>query len=172
MSAVLSDPLWPLVATLAATVDEVLTEYDAATCRTFVAPGAAAPWDVCCSCDRDHEGQAWVAVQQVAPTGPFPAQSTQPLRCRPADYLAQIVVGVLRCATTVDDAGNVPTVDQLTDEAVKVSRDRTLIRYAVLCRWAEDADLLPGRLVLGPWQPLGPQGGCVGGQTSLTIAVS
>lgn len=171
MTSALADPLWPFLVTLTSALDEVLEEYGAATCRTFIAPGASAPWDVCCSCSREHEGQAWVAVQRYAPAGTFPSEALLPLRCGPDQYVASIDVGVLRCASTVDDAGNVPTVDQWTEEALKVSRDRTLVQYALLCRFAEEADLYPGGIALGGWVPLGPQGGCVGGQTSVSVAV-
>lgn len=169
MSA-LADPVWPLLVTLTATLDEVLNEYDAGTCRTFVAPGSAPPWDVCCRCDKDHEGQAWVAVQRYFPTVTFPGEAAAPLRCKPDQYGVTLNIGVLRCASTIDDAGNVPSVDLLMDEALKVSRDRTLVQYALLCRFAEDADLYPGQIALGAWTPLGPQGGCVGGLTTVTIA--
>lgn len=169
MTAQLADPLWPFLAVLTATLDEVLDEFDAATCRTFVAPGASAVWDVCCPCARDAEGQAWVAVQSYGPSDTFPNLSNAPLRCKPDQYVATVDVGVLRCASTVDDAGNAPSSDLLIEEAQKVSRDRTLVQYALLCRFAEEADLYPGEIALGTWVPLGPQGGCVGGQTTVSF---
>lgn len=164
----LADPLWDLLASLAETVDDTLIAAGAAVCRMYIAPGESATWDVCCECDVDHEGQAWVAVQRYYPVRAFPAPDG-PLRCRPEAYAADLAVGVLRCASTVDEGGDPPSGQTLTLEAAKVSRDRTLLHDAVLCQWP--ADLLPGGLQLRGWRPLGPQGGCVGGLLEISVAV-
>lgn len=163
-----ADPLWTLVSSLRDEVDAALTEYDAAVCRTFVAPGSTAVWDVCCECQPGVEGQAWVAVQQVVPARPFPTPEGA-LRCAPEQYAAELAVGVLRCAATQDESGAPPSAATLTGEAAKISRDRTILHDVVLCRWA--GELLPGGLTIRGWSPLGPQGGCVGGLLEITVAV-
>lgn len=163
------DPLWPLLSSLLQETAAVFDDYGAGVCRAFVSPGETPAWDVCCPCDSDREGQLWVAVQRFFPVRSFPSQEGA-LRCRPEAYAAEITMGALRCAATVDESGEPPSGETLTLEAAKVSRDRVLMQDALLCRWP--ADLLPGGLVLRGWRPLGPQGGCVGGLWEATIAVS
>lgn len=140
----------------------------APVCRSFVAPGASAPWDTCCECDVG-EGQAWVLASRVFPVDPFPNQDVSAQRCKPREYAANVTAGVLRCAHTVDDQGVPPDPEVVTADAVKVGRDRTAVLDAIVCHVAGDE---PGTFQVGDWTPLGPQGGCVGGQWTMTVAVS
>ena len=152
-----------------ACLEERLEVY-APTCRTFVAPGGPPAWDACGSVDGEREGQAWVQVAQVFPSDQFPTQQTGPMRCPPSGYGVQLAVGVLRCAAVMDEQGHPPGSDHLNDDARKVARDRALVRDALRCCYLDDAD--PGTYVLGAWTPLGPQGGCVGGTTAITLALA
>lgn len=154
-------------AALLGAVTNRLDGYDAPVCRSFVAPGASAPWDVCCECAAG-EGQAWVAIERVYPADPFPSQDSGAQRCHPAEYGVELVAGVLRCAHTVDDRGHPPDAGVVTGDADKVGFDRAVVREAILCDFAGDAD--PGTFRLGAWTPLGPSGGCVGGAWRLTAA--
>lgn len=145
-----------------------LTDAGVPAARVFLEPGATAVWDTCCI-DDGREGQLWVATTQVYPATGQLTPDTQPVRCQPSGFAADLIVGVLRCAHTLDDQGNPPTVEQVTADAEKVARDRTLIRDAILCDAGPRLDV--GGYRLGGWVPLGPQGGCVGGQWTLTIAL-
>lgn len=145
-------------------------EFYAPTCRTFVAPGGPPAWDACGLVEDGSEGQAWVQLAQVFPSDSFPTQQTGPMRCPPSGYAAQLAVGVLRCAAIVDSEGRPPSSAALNADARKVARDRALVNEAIRCCYLEDAD--PGTYTLGAWTPLGPQGGCVGGSTQLTIALA
>lgn len=150
-------------------LDALQDRFDAAgvpVCRAFLAPGRTAVWDVCCPCG-DGEGQAWVAVPEMFPTDPFPMQDAGPQRCHPREYAVELVVGVLRCAHVVDDHGTPPTAVQMTADALKVARDRKIVRDALLCGLADE----PGTFTLGRWAALGPQGACVGGEWRATMAV-
>lgn len=164
------DNLTPRLQVLLEDVRDQLAAADAAVVRWFLAPGASPPWDDCCATTGGREGQAWVALTRFYPAGPFPAQDTGAARCDPSEYAADITVGVLRCARTVDDKGNPPTGGKVTDDAVKVGRDRHLVLAAILCGGLL-ADDDPGSFRLGGWTPLGPQGGCVGGAWTFTLAV-
>jgi hypothetical protein len=167
---VVVDPLAPVVASLLGCLTERLAVYDVPVCRSFWHPGATAPWDACGTVDGGAEGQAWVAVQRVYPTDRFPAQVAEAHRCVPSGYGAEVVVGILRCAATVDDSGRAPTGDRVTVDAVKVSRDRQIILETIVCcLFGDDPD--PGGFRLGAWEPLGPNGGCVGGQWRLDVAL-
>lgn len=163
------DPLHPALGDILDCLLAALADHDARVCRSFIAPGLTVPWDDCCPDCGGAEGQAWVGVGPAGmfPAGPFPSQDTSPQRCAPHEYAAEVVVGVLRCAHTVDDQGHPPTAVQVTADAAKVHRDAAIVRDALLCCYAADLD--PGEFRLGAWAPLGPQGGCVGGQWTATI---
>lgn len=147
-----------------------LDGFGAAVCRAFLAPGAQVPWDTCCECGSGSEGQAWVGVERVYPVAPFPQQDAGAQRCHPSEYAADLVVGILRCAHTVDDRGDAPPASVVTEDAGKVARDRKLMLDTLLCDFVGDDDD-PGTFRLGFWQPLGPGGGCVGGSWTATVAL-
>ena len=136
-------------------------------CRAVLASGGSVPWDVCGESSDGSEGQAWVAVGQVTPVEQFPAGSP-PHRCPPPEYATVLTVAVLRCAATVDDQGRPPSPERMAADASKVAADRAAMRDAVVCCLA--GGLEPGEWQMGSWTPLGPQGGCVGGQQQVTVA--
>ena len=164
-----ADLVWPKLEELLSCLESKLSEYQAEACRTFIAPGSTPAWDVCCECEQDAEGMAWVQLNSVFPTDDFPDIQTDAMRCPPSGYGAEVAVSILRCASVMDDHGRPPSSDRLTAEARKLARDRSIMLEAVRCCYLQDAD--PGSYVIGSWVPLGPDGGCVGGQFSLTIAV-
>ena len=160
------DPAGRLAHDLLDCLDARLALHDVPVCRSFLYSGASVSWDVCGRASDGSEGQAWVAVQSVTPTDAFPSPAP-PHRCPPAEYAAEMIVGLLRCAATVDDQGRPPDPAALTDEFDRVGRDRAILREAILCCLADDLE--PGEWQLGSWTPLGPQGGCVGGQQVVTV---
>ena len=170
MPPVVVDPLAPIVEELLACLVVRLDDLDAPVCRAFWHPGANAPWDACGDADDGAEGQAWVAVGRVYPSDNFPAETVDAHRCFPRGFAADVTVGILRCAATVDDHGSAPSAAQVTADAVKVSRDRAIALDAIVCCLiGDDAD--PGEYRMGGWTPLGPDGGCVGGTWTVTVAV-
>jgi hypothetical protein len=83
-----------------------------------------------------------------------------------------IGLGTLRCASTVDDNGKAPTPAVLTEEALGVTRDASILLEAIKCCVApmvDDQESLVTQLVIGSWLPAGPDGGCVGGEWQLTV---
>jgi hypothetical protein len=161
------DPLWPRLDLLLGCLEAALEAAEVPACRTFVHPGASAPWDACGGTEGGAEGQAWVAVERMLPV---PSQD-QSQRIGPVEFAAEIVVGVLRCAATVDDQGNPPTVAAVMADAQKQTRDAAILRDVLLCCYQQTTDASPGEFRMGGWEPLGPLGGCVGGQWRATILV-
>lgn len=149
-------------------LESTLSAYNAEACRTFLAPGGPPPWDTCCDCGTG-EGQAWVQIAQVFPTDNFPTQQTGAMRCPPTGFGVQMFIGILRCAATVDDTGRAPSAAKMMEDARKVQRDRAIITEALRCCYLQTED--PGSYVVGAWTPLGPQGGCVGGQVGVQVVV-
>ena len=168
MSTEHKDPEGVQAAVLLSHVLEALDGAGAGVCRSFVVPGLSVPWDECCPCSNYREGQAWVRIAGVQASSTFPG-GADPHRCGPKQYAADLAVGVLRCAHTLDDAGNPPSAATITGDADKVSRDRAILRDAIVGRYFPTLD--PGDMVLRSWAPLGPSGGCVGGEWTLAVSV-
>ena len=167
---VVYDPLPAIVEELLGCLEDRLTEIGAPPCRAVWHPGSSVPWDACGTTTAGAEGQAWVAVPRVFPSDNFPAETTDAHRCFPRGYAAEITVGVLRCAATLDEHGRPPPPEDVLADARKQSRDRQAsLETIVCCLMGEDAD--PGIYRLGGWTPLGPDGGCVGGAWTVTVAV-
>lgn len=131
--------------------------------RAQISPGATVAWDDCC------EGQLWVRVVSIHPTGaPYPGQDTRQ-NCGVLLWAANLAVGVLRCAAVVNDQGQAPSPATLTAEAHRMLADEAALSEAVRCCFAPNHEYL--KTTLGAWTPLGPDGGCVGGEWALTISV-
>lgn len=160
--ATCTDRLGPILQDLLDCLTVTLTDCDAAACRYFLSSAPSPAWDDCCDCG-DGEGQAWVALQSIAP-----GQNGASVTPCGFEYIATVQVGVLRCAATLDDAGNAPSAETLTAEALSVWRDAALVRESVLCCF-EDLHPDRGDYEMGSWAPFQPQGGCTGGAQTLTI---
>lgn len=127
----------------------VVTALPASVGRAVVAPGGEVAWDDCC------DGQAWVRVISVAPT--------YQARCGIVKWTISLGIGVLRCAAVLDDDGVAPSPRQITADGHEMIADMDAIAHLIQC-----ADDLPLDPTLGNWTPLGPNGGCHGGEWSAT----
>jgi len=125
-------------------------------CRCEVAPGAEVALDAC-DCDGDRCGQAWVRLVSAFPSSSLPEPDIDARCTAPLAYVVE--VGAVRCAPVADD-----------DEGVVLGTtlgqydDMDAMRYALQCCFTD------GEQVLGQYEPYGPQGGCVGGTWTVTIA--
>lgn len=122
--------------------------------RSLVASGSMVAWDDCC------EGQVWTRLVSLMPGVSDSAQS-----CGPLTWTATIGIGVLRCAAVVDDRGNPPAAEVLTDEALRGTADAFALSEAIQCC------MTATRLKMLNWAPLGPEGGCVGGEWQVSVMV-
>lgn len=133
--------------------------------RGFIATGQIA-WDDCCA------GQVWARLIDMTPlegaTGGLTGRVTaggQP--CGPLMWRATIGVGVLRCAAVVNESGDAPAAAVLSTEALRTLMDMAELSEALQCCFAPQVD----RLAMQRWDPLGPDGGCVGGEWTFTVLV-
>lgn len=153
------DRLSPKLEALLGCAQSTLAECGVPVCRAFISTSTTPPWDVCCECE-DGVGQLWVAVDRIEPvlgTG---------TKCGNI-WEANVWIGIMRCALTQDATGNAPDPDDLTNEALAIVRDRLLMAQAIRCCYGEANE--PDDWTIGPWQSLGPMGGCVGGRQNLTV---
>jgi len=155
---------WPVVIKLA---DCLCTELvDAGlppTCICSPMPGEAVAADYV----NSNEGMAWVRVNSVYPSAVFPAQDQSASGCL-MPMAVQLEVGVLYCAPVTEGrSNNPPGLSQLFDSTrLQMAAMAAMLRAIECCLGATSSKFVS----LGPYTPLGPDGGVVGGSWSVTVA--
>lgn len=137
----------------------------------LMVPGQIA-WD---SCGPDDCGQLTLSITRIFYSQTFPAESVidwSEAGCPPTLLAADVTVSILRCAPGPDDAGNPPTCDELLAAALVWDADARAVRKAVGCCLADlvEQDQISAYTIRSQ-TPAGPEGGCVGSELSLTMAV-
>jgi hypothetical protein len=132
-------------------------------CHVFISAGAVA-WDRCCD-----DGMLWVGIDRLYAYERFPAPATGAVMCMPP-LAADLTISVLRCAPTLSDQGDAPSVEALTTSSAQVYEDAYAIITAVVCCLAPYARARP--FVIGNQRPLGPSGGCTGTELRFTVALT
>lgn len=123
--------------------------------RSVVAPGSIVAWDDCC------DGQLAVRV-----IGATPVYQSGGAGCL-LGYDLQLGVSIIRCVSTVNDSGQAPSPTQITADGHATARDLRELARALECWRPEDSGVMAHRL--GQWTPRGPDGGCAGGEWTLTL---
>lgn len=120
--------------------------------------------DLCC------EGLAWVRVLRITPSIRFPQADTQPAECPHSSYAVELELGVVRCMPFGDNQAG-PSCDQWTAAFLQVDEDAASMRRAVCCVFdlINEGQTFIQQVVVGDWSPIDNQGGCIGGQMTLTI---
>lgn len=151
-------------------------------CRACVIPGAVA-WDGCdalegCGGGPGAPGQLTVSVARIYPAGDrFPAMDTtvQGVRgCVPPQLTAaELVITLLRCAPVMGEDGCPPSCEELAEAARAVHVDAATVYSALWCCLPSlgPNPRRPRRFVVGAQQIIGPQGGCVGLEQRVTVAL-
>lgn len=146
------------------------------TCRTCVVPGQAA-WDGCddpCG-SSETGGQLSVGYARIYGTTRFPEPDleVQGLRgCKPpATMAAEMVVTLLRCAPIVNENGCPPTCEELSAAARVTHVDAATVYNALLCCLPHTGSRKGRRFVMGEQRVIGPQGGCVGIEQRVIVAL-
>lgn len=150
--------------------DCVCAELVPGVCRCTRVPGITAAWDNCCE-GSDCNGQAWVATPRIHPSRTFPEQATNRFKCGVSFLVITFQVGVIRCSQALTQEGHAPSDERLEQESTQALADQCAVMKAIICCFVPNhvGEGLPWNL--GEWAPVGPQGGCVGGTTSLQVGV-
>lgn len=130
-------------------------------CRVATYPGVQVPWDNCggWGCDEKN-GQLWANLISFTTSGTGP--------CQRINFTA--IIGVVRCELgKMADDGTPPTTDLSEADAVQQAADADAIWNLFNC--CEDRPDSLRDLSLVNWTALGPSGGCVGGQWTVTGAL-
>lgn len=160
----------------AATVED----HPGCPCRACVVPGPPA-WDGCndpCGVDgKGAGGQLTVHVARTYATSSFPVDDrvVQGVRnCQPPAAIAvELVVTLLRCAPVMDSGGCPPTCEELAAAARTVHVDGAAITNALLCCLPTTGTRRRGPVFfLGAQRVLEQEGGCMGVEQRVTVALS
>lgn len=117
--------------------------------------------DECC------DGLAYVKINQVYPSATFPDILEDATNCAIDAWGVDLEMGVFRCAPTGEIA-ELATCEQWSAATSQVHFDAAAMRAAVACFRAQQT---PGdELLVRPWIPLGPAGGCTGGTQIVSAA--
>lgn len=166
--AIIEDRVLPLAeALLACLCTALATTVGGPVCDCCLHVGAAVPMDYCdCECAGVGQGQGFVRVNRIYPAAArFPQQSFDVEPCKINSWGVELVMGAYRCVAGLDDEGRPPSCAEVTADSVKLLSDAAAMRAAAVCCFP-DADMVA---VVGQWEPIGPQGGCAGGQLTITV---
>lgn len=121
--------------------------------------------------DSGCESMAWVNVLRRWTSQSFPGQ-VPPEKCGGFKVL-HLQAGVARCATMVDDHGNIPTAEAEEAQALTLldDADRLHLALCVAARRAEQRGIIDA-YTLNEWEPVGPEGGVVAGQQTITVQLT
>jgi hypothetical protein len=155
----------PFALTMAAALDCAAGALNPPAGRAALYPGGQVAWDQC-----DCDGQVWVRLISLVPSGGPISERGRNLTtpCGVLMWTATLGVGVVRCVTSLDSQGNPPTAAELTADTVQMTADLADLAAALQCCLAEQVN----KLTMVRWDPLGPDGGCAGGEWQVTVLMS
>lgn len=145
------------------------------SCRACVVPGTPA-WEDCQDpCSGDGGGQLTVHVARMWPTTQFPEEDREVRGTRgcmpPPTTAVELVVTLLRCAPVGTEDGCPPTCEELEEVARTVHTDMAVVYSALMCCLPQTAGRRGRRFVMGQSRTVGPQGGCVGVEQRVIVAL-
>lgn len=158
------DPLDVLIEERARfTLDKVLEtlEEDGAALPArvvYLVPGESVVWDNDCC-----QGQLTARVSAMAAHRSTATRTTTLTPCSIDYWTVTLEVVLLRCAATINNAGQAPSADALTVDGRRGLGDMySILRTITRLPFADDVT---------SWLPQGPQGGCFGNAWTFTFKV-
>jgi len=128
--------------------------------RACVAVGSPA-WEDCC------DGELMVLLERTFAVRDFPNEDRTATDCYPQRMAGTYLIRVLRCACTSDEAA--PTCACRAEEARQVTSDATAVARALTCCFGDGGALEDVDWVFDGASIVGPNGGCIGGETRVTV---
>lgn len=158
-----------------------IPEQPGCPCRVCVVPGQPA-WDSCedpCDGGDQAGGQLSVSVVRMYPSAlaVFPAEDRQVLGVKnctlPQLTAVEILVTLLRCAPGPSEDACPPSCEDLAKASAVLHTDMTTVYNALLCCFPTTSLRRRGQLfTVGQQRTVGPQGGCVGLEQRITVALN
>jgi hypothetical protein len=155
------DPtIWPGLDALATCLcQEVIRAGIPSLCFCGVVAGQVA-FDV----TDDDRGMAWVRVVQAYPSTSFPQPAIGVRSCL-APLVAELEIGLVHCFPASKDPETVPTEQDQWDAAMLQQADMMVLYRAIQCCYGKFDEY-----AVGIYQPIGPDGGWVGGTWQVWIS--
>lgn len=148
--------------------DELATTPGGAPCWCGTVPGQLVAMD--CGCDTDGCGMGYVRLDAMFPSRTFPTPDLAAANCA-APLAARFMVGCFRCVPVMDEAGHAPSETEQAAATGVLYADMAAIYTAIRCCVGDVLHLGWSDVAVGTWQPIGPTGGCAGGQWPVTVRV-
>lgn len=139
------------------------TEGGGPTCWCGYYPGAQVSWDNCGECSSGSCGMAYVVVERVFVSESLPLEAQIRNRTCATPLAVTLRVGALRCVPVADSDGSLPDEEAMLEAGLGIMADMGAIHKAIAC-------CISGGYV-GGYMPLGPRGGCAGGEWTVTVAL-
>lgn len=138
-------------------------------CSASISPGEQVAWDRVGTCEpngyggEENCGQLYLRPAGAYHSEIFPIESTQRTCKLPLAYTFEL--GILRCFP-VPDIEDDPTSDEMmTDWGLSCMEDQAALYQALLCCGTPRF----GDVAVVDWEPVGPQGGVIGGFWTIQI---
>lgn len=132
-------------------------------CFCGVLPGEVASADYMGGCGRKN-GMAWVRVKSLYPSTSVGTADLTIGNCG-KELGMDVEVGVMRLYSVGDSRGNPPTPKQSLDAAaLQILDAQTMLAAINCCEEISSRDY-----VVGQYEPLGPEGGVVGGIWTVSL---
>lgn len=141
-----------------------MSDADAKPVRISFSPTAATVVDICSS-DDEEDGQAWVGLINARPTSNdnFPCGTEREV---------MFVMGISRCAHTLDDAADPPSAEELNEDFAKLTRDYKIFQRAITELFVPEMDLDKGAYRIGDYDVHPVRGGCLVATQELFVRFS
>lgn len=140
------------------TVDAALTACSTPVTTKFVAAGLVA-WDDCC-------GMLVVAPERVYQTAVFPLEGPDANGCFDGLVAVTLVTLVMRCVPVLDDRGNPPTAQAMSDAYGELLRDAAVVWNELASAWPDGWESTGLNQTF-----VGAEGGCIGVETRITLGL-
>ena len=153
---------WPKINNLASCLcAQIIAAGLPEPCFCGVLPGASALSDYC---TEGCGGMAWVRLVNMVemPISIPTASGVVPSRCN-TPLAAVVEVGIIRGFVPVDDQGEPRSQEDWNEAAALTFSDMSVALDAIRCCYNDT------EVSIGQWQPIGPEGGCVGGAWTVTV---
>lgn len=121
--------------------------------------------------ERGCESMAWVNVLSRWTTSEFPGRA--PVNGCGGVRVLHVQAGVARCATMIDDRGDLPTRAEEEAQALGLLDDADRLALA-LCdgaRRAAERGVIDAYQI-NEWEPYGPEGGVIASQQTITVQLT
>lgn len=152
---------------LVACVCDALEAVDRPACDCGLTVGVPAFGPAgCCECDTGVGGNVAGFLERVYPVDPTTyEQVTRREDCRPGPTAADISLTLIRCYPSMDEQGNMPTLETTTEYAHNLNTDMAAVWSALKC--CDTPVVIRDSAIQGD-----PEGGCAGFAIRVSVLVN